>query len=388
MGNPSDVPRCSRSYVGRMSRATRQIETLIVGGGQAGLAVAYHLKQRRRHFLVVDANQRVGDSWRARWDSLRVFTPARYDGLPGWRFPARGWSYPTKSDVADYLETYAARFGLDVRTGVSVEALTRTQDGFVAVTDQDRYLADNVVVACGGYQFPLIPSFARDLDPGIAQLHSTQYRNTAQLSDGDVLVVGAGNSGAEIAVEVAGVHRTWLSGRDVGQEPVRAGGLLDRVLTPPFWFVLTRVLSVQTPLGRKARDSLSGQGLPLARVRRRAIAAAGVERVPRVTAVTQGLPVLEDGRRLRPRTIVWCTGFRPNFSWIDLPILDDDGRPRHNSGIVAAEPGLYFVGLFFLSHGGSSLIGGVGRDASRIAAHIDAQRTRKTPHPAASPVHS
>ena len=357
-----------------MSPATRHIETLIIGGGQAGLVVAYHLKQRHRPFTVVDASERVGDSWRKRWDSLRVFTPARYDGLPGWRFPARSWSYPTKNDVADYLEAYAARFELDVVTGVNVAALAQTQDGFVAVTDQYRYLADNVVVACGGYQFPRIPSFAANLESDIAQLHSSQYRTPAQLADGDVLVVGAGNSGAEIAVEVAAEHRTWLSGRDVGQEPVRAGGLRDRVFTPPFWFALTHVLSVRTPLGRKARDSLAGKGLPLARVRRRDIAAVGVERVPRVTGMDSGLPVLEDGRTLRPSTVVWCTGFRPDFSWIDLPIFDGDGQPHHDRGVVAAAPGLYFVGLFFLSTAGSSLIGGVGRDAARIAAHIVAHR--------------
>jgi putative flavoprotein involved in K+ transport len=369
-----------------MTPATRQVETLIIGGGQAGLAVAYHLKQRRRPVTVVDASERVGDSWRKRWDSLRVFTPARYDGLPGWRFPARSWSYPTKNEMANYLEAYAARFELDVATGVSVTAVARTQGGFVVLNDQHRYLAAHVVIACGGYQVPRIPSFAADLDSGITQLHSSQYRNPAQLPDGGVLVVGAGNSGAEIAVEAADEHRTWLSGRDVGQEPVRAGGLPDRVFTPPFWFALTRVLSVRTPLGRKARDNLAGKGLPLARVRRRDIAAAGVERVPRVTGIDHGLPVLEDGRTLRPSTVMWCTGFRSDFSWIDLPIFDSDGKPRHDRGVVAAEPGLYFVGLFFQSTAASSLIGGVGRDAARIAAHIAAHRAEVAHQQAASPI--
>jgi len=209
----------------------QRIETVIIGGGQAGLAVAYHLKSRGRPFVVLDANGRVGDSWRSRWDSLRVFTPARYDGLPGWAFPARGWSYPTKDEVADYLEAYAARFDLEVRTGVRVDRLTRDHDRYVVVSNQCRYAADNVVVACGAYQAPRLPSFAAQLDPGILQLHSSAYRNPTQLHHGPVLVVGAGNSGAEIAVEAARDHATWLSGRDVGQEPVRAGSLVDRVVT-------------------------------------------------------------------------------------------------------------------------------------------------------------
>ena len=355
------------------SGGSERFETVIIGGGQAGLAVGYHLARRERSVVIVDANQRIGDSWRERWDSLRVFTPARYDALPGWSFPAPRWSYPTKDEVADYLESYATRFGLPVRSGIRVDALSREHDGYVVSSGPNRYQADNVVVATGGYQAPRIPVFARALDPSIVQFHSSQYRNPAQLRDGGVLVVGAGNSGAEIAVESASGHQTWLSGRDTGQEPVRAGSLSDRLFTPPFWFLLSHVLTTRNPIGRKVRDQLSHKGLPLARVRRKDLVRARVERVPRVTDVRDGLPLLEDGAVLEVANVIWCTGFASDFSWIDLPVLDQGGQPSHQRGVVRSEPGLYFMGLFFQSAGTSSLIGGVGRDARHIARHITAR---------------
>jgi putative flavoprotein involved in K+ transport len=203
-----------------------QFETVIIGGGQAGLSVGYHLARRDRRFVILDANQRIGDAWRTRWDSLRLFTPARYDGLPGWPFPAPAWSFPTKDQVADYLEGYAAHFQLPVQTGVRVDGLSREGDRYVVAVGKNRYEADHVVVAAGAYQRPRIPAFAPELDPGIVQLHSSQYRDLSQLQGGGVLVVGAANSGAEIALEVSRDHRTWLSGRHPGQEPTRpeAGG--------------------------------------------------------------------------------------------------------------------------------------------------------------------
>ena len=351
-----------------------RVDTVIIGGGQAGLAVGYHLAKQERSFVILDAKERIGDSWRQRWDSLRVFTPARYDGLPGWSFPAPGWSYPTKDEVGDYLESYAARFRLPVRSGIRVDGLARENGRYLVTAGPSRYEADNVVVATGGYQAPRIPVFAADLDPAITQFHSTEYRNPSQLREGGVLVVGAGNSGAEIALESSADHPTWLSGRDTGQEPVRAGSLPDRLFTPPFWFLLSHVLTVRTPIGRKARKQLSNRGLPLARVRRKDLIRARVERVARVTGVRDGRPLLADGVVLDVANVIWCTGFGPDFRWIDLPVFDQDGEPRHERGVVQSEPGLYFVGLFFLSAGSSSLIGGVGRDARHIARHIDSRR--------------
>jgi putative flavoprotein involved in K+ transport len=346
------------------------LETVVIGGGQAGLSVGYHLSKRGLPFAILDANERIGDAWRKRWDSLRLFTPARYDGLPGWPFPAPDWSFPTKDQVADYLDAYAARFDLPVRTGLRVDGLSREADRYVVAAGDHRFEADHVVVASGAYQSPRIPAFAPELDPGIVQLHSSEYRDPSQLQEGGALVVGAANSGAEISLEVSKDHQTWLSGRHPGQEPFRPGSRWDRLLMPAIWFMLSHVLTMKTPPGRAAWRRLRSRGLPLARVRSKDITAAGIERVPRMAGARGGLPMLDDGRVLEVANVIWCTGFVPDFAWIDLPVFDEDGEPAHGRGIVGSEPGLYFLGLFFLYAGASSLVGGVGRDAKHIAKHI------------------
>jgi putative flavoprotein involved in K+ transport len=362
------------------------IETVIIGGGQAGLSVGYHLARRDRRFVILDANQRIGDPWRTRWDSLRLFTPARYDGLPGWPFPAPAWSFPTKDEVADYLEAYAARFDLPVRTSVRVERLSREGDRYIVAAGKSRFEADHVVVAAGAYQRPRIPAFAHELDPGILQLHAGQYCDPSQLQEGGVLVVGAANSGAEIALEVSRDHRTWLSGRHPGQEPYRPGSSRwDRLLIPVIWFMASHVLTVKTPMGRAVRRKFQigggrhSRGLPLARIRPKDITAAGIERVPRTTGARGGRPVLDDGRGLEVANVIWCTGSVPDFAWIDLPVFAEDGGPVHDRGIVGSEPGLYFVGLVFQYALASSLIGGVGRDAEHIADHIASREPNGRP---------
>lgn len=352
-----------------MEEAER-FDTVIIGAGQAGLAAGYHLARRGREFVILDAGERVGDSWRKRWNSLRLFTPAQYDGLPGWAFPARSWSYPTKDDVADYFAAYVERFELPVRTGARVDRLSKEGGAFVLLSGDRRFEADNVVVATGAYQSPRIPSFARALDTGIVQLHSSEYQTPSQFPEGDTLVVGAGNSGAEIALEASHEHRVLLSGRDTGQEPARAGSRADRLFTPPFWFLLTRVLTVKTPMGRKAREQFRSRGLPLARVRRKDLAAAGIERVPRTVGVQDGMPVLDDGRVLEVANVVWCTGYESDFAWIDLPVFDEEGAPLHDRGVVSSEPGLYFLGLYFLYAMASQLVGGAARDADYVVKHI------------------
>ncbi len=351
-------------------RRSERFETVIVGGGQAGLATGYHLAKRDRAFVILDASPRVGDSWRSRWDSLQLFTPRRYSSLPGWPLPATRGASPTKDELADYLEAYAERFRLPVRSGVHVNRLSKNGGRFVLEADGQRLEADNVVVASGAYRTPRVPDFAPELDSRIRQLGSTEYRNPAQLQEGDVLVVGAGNSGAEIAADVAGAHTTWLSGPDTGQIPVRYGGLLDRLLTPPIWFLASHVLTTGTPVGRRVRPRALTTAAPLERVRRKELAAAGIERVPRTTGVRDGRPRLEDGRVIDVANVIWCTGFRPDYGWIDLPVFGEDGEPAHDRGVVEEEPGLYFVGRFFLFGFTSALIGGVGRDAGHIAAHI------------------
>jgi len=346
------------------------VPTVVIGGGQAGLAVGHQLAQRGLPFVILDAHERIGDAWRQRWDSLRLFTPAGYNGLPGMPFPGSAHSFPTKDEVADYLEAYAARFDLPVRTGVRVDGLTKQGDRFVVAAGDRRFEAEQVVVATGGYETPSVPAFASRLDPTIVQMHSTEYRSPGQLREGGVLVVGAGNSGAEIALEASRGHQTWLSGRDTGHEPTRPGTVMDRLLMPVLWFMVTRVLTVKTPFGRAVKGKFRHRGIPLARVRRKDLAAAGVERVPRTEGVRDGQPQLEDGRVLDVANVIWCTGFMPDFRWIELRIEAEDGHPVHQRGVVGSEPGLYFVGQVFQYSLSSVLIGGVGRDAKFIAMHI------------------
>jgi putative flavoprotein involved in K+ transport len=196
--------------------SSRRTQTIVIGGGQAGLAVGYHLAKRGISFQILDANQRIGDAWRKRWDSLRLFNPARYAGLPGKPFPARGDTFPTKDDVADYLESYARFFHLPVQTGVKVDRLSKEGDCYVVTAGRQQFESDNVVVAMANYQNPRLPAFASQLDHAIVQLHSHEYRNPSQLRDGSVLIVGVGNSGADIGIEVARTHPTWMSGKETG----------------------------------------------------------------------------------------------------------------------------------------------------------------------------
>ncbi|MGH8829230.1 MAG: flavin-containing monooxygenase, partial [Jiangellaceae bacterium] len=289
------------------------------------------------------------------------------------------WSYPTKDDVAAYMSAYASRFGLSIRTGVQVTRLTRNGDGFVISAGDQRYETDHVVVATGACRTPRIPEFAADLDPSIVQLHSSAYRNPGQLRDGDVLLVGAGNSGAEIAYELSRTHRCLLAGRDTGHIPFKHGGASTRIVFPVVRFVGLHVLNRRTPIGRKLAEKLNAHGDPLIRIRPKELAAARVERVPRVGGVRDGLPMLADGRVLDVANVVWCTGYRSDFRWIDLPIFDAVGEPRHDRGVVGEAPGLYFVGLVFQYAEASEVLPGVGRDAEYVAQHLVARRTVSRP---------
>jgi len=355
--------------------ATEHAEVLVIGAGQAGLAVAYHLQRRGLQALLLDRNERVGDSWRARWDSLKLYSPAGRDGLPGMPFPARATSYPTKDEMADYLEAYASRFDLRVRPGTEVESLTQEDGRFVAHMGGFRVEAETVVVASGVFDKPHVPPFADELDPGLTQLHSSAYRNLSQLQDGPVLVVGASHSGADIAFEAASKHEVVLSGRDTGQLPASIETRRGRVLFRGLFFAGTHVLTVDTPMGRKMRTHVRHGGAPLLRYRRSDLRGAGVERVlERTVGVRNGLPVLDGGRLLEVRNVVWCTGFRPDFGWIRLPIeIGEDGYPVQYRG-ASTTPGLFFVGLPFLHSFASMLIGGAGRDADGVAEQIAAER--------------
>jgi putative flavoprotein involved in K+ transport len=353
-----------------------RVQVVVIGGGQAGLSVGYYLAQRGLSFVILEANPRVGDSWRKRWDSLRLFTPAKYDGLVGLPFPARPFSFPTKDQMADYLEAYAKHFNLFVRTGIRVDRLWHDGVRYRVEAGDARFEADHVVVAMSTYQAPRVPAFAQALSSNIVQLHSSEYKNPGQLHPGDVLLVGAGNSGADIAIEVARSHRTWLSGRHPGHVPFNIEAGLAHVVVPIlFRLVFHRLLTVDTPMGRRARPRVISKGGPLIRVKPADLIAAGVQRTPRVTGVRDGKPMLADGRVLDVANVIWCTGFHPGLSWIDLrtPLYGADGEPVHERGIVPGEPGLYFVGLHFLYAFSSTMIHGVARDAERIADTIQAR---------------
>jgi putative flavoprotein involved in K+ transport len=278
--------------------------------------------------------------------------------------------------MADYLESYATRFSLPVRTGVKVDRLAKEAGRYLVSAGDRRFEAEHVVVAMATYQSRRVPPFARELDPGIVQLHSLDYRNPSQLRDGDVLIVGAGNSGSEIGLELARTgHKVWMSGRDTGHLPFRIDGKAARafLLSLVLRFVFHRVLTMDTPMGRKARPHIVSKGGPLIRVRPSVLAAAGVDRVPRTAGTRDRKPLLEDGRVLDVANVVWCTGFNPGFSWIDLPVFEKDGEPIHRRGIVTGETGLYFLGLHFLYAMSSTMIHGVGRDAEHIADTIAAR---------------
>jgi putative flavoprotein involved in K+ transport len=357
-----------------------RVDTVIVGAGQAGLATGYCLAARGRDFVIIDGHERVGDAWRQRWDSLRLFTPAAYDGLPGIPFPAPPHAYPTKDEMATYLEAYAARFALPLILRTVVTRLVRPETRYVLSADNWCIEADHVVVATGGFHRPRVPAFASALDARILQLHSAQYRGPGQLQDGPVLIVGAGNSGAEIALDVAARHTTWLSGRDTGRLPLvlRGRGLRGRL----FWWLASHVLTVDRRIGRAVKRREFTHGAPLIRVRHEDFEAAGIRRVPRTIGARDGAPVLEDGSVAEVANIIWCTGFRADFAWIDLPVFGSDGYPVHYRGVVEGAPGLCFVGLPFLYSLGSSTVGGVGRDAEYIARYIAGPRQ---PRPARAP---
>jgi putative flavoprotein involved in K+ transport len=361
---------------------TQQIDTLVIGAGQAGLSAGYHLKKRGMNFLILDADEQIGDHWREHWDSLRLYSPARSDGLPGMRFPASAYAYPTGREMGDYLDAYATRFSLPVRSGMRVDHVRPAGDGqggYVVSAGGEQFEAAQVVVATGSFQTPHVPEIARHLDPGIRQLHSSEYRNISQLQNGPVLVVGLSHSGADIAFETAAAHRTFLSGKAHGQLPF---AVIDtwraRIVWPIVAFVASHLLTIRTPIGRKMAIEVRKGGGPLLRVRVPDLDRVGVERfAARTFGTRDGKPVLDDGTVLDVANVIWCTGFRQDYGWIELPdAVDEDGWPRQQRG-VAPSPGLYFLGIPFQYAFTSMLVGGAGRDAGYVVDRI-AKRIRTT----------
>ncbi len=350
-----------------------------------------NLKQHGIDPLVFTADKRVGDPWRQRWDSLRLFTPTFYDGLPGMPFPATDAEHlPTKDEVADYLESYAGRLGLQVRLGAEVHAVRRTDAGLLLETSRGPVTAQQVVVAAGAFRVPQLPPFAAELGRDIRQLHSSHYRNLDSLQPGDALVVGAGNSGTQIATDIHEAdptRRVWLAGRDTGRIPRR---LLGRDIFR--WLVPTVLrLPVDSGPGRLILARTAGRGDPVFADVHARMVAAGVERTGRMVGVRDGRPVVQgESGEVTPEVgnVVWCTGYRPDFSWIDGLPVDEHGRPRQQRGEVLAMPGLYVIGLHLLYRLSSSLIGGVGADAAYVAQRIQRRLERGTADAESSSAHA
>ena len=340
--------------------------TIIIGAGQAGLAMGYHLSMINEDFIIIDENEKVGDSWRRRWDSLLLFTPAQYNSLPGFPFPSERGTYPTKNEMADYLEEYVKKFKLPVRLNVRAKHLSKKRHGFEINTGKGILTSDRVVIATGTNPVPRVPDFAKELDKSIFQIHSSQYVNPDSLPPGQVLVVGAGTSGVEIAIELAGKRKTLISGNPTFHipDPVfrYAGGL--------YWWLIRNLLTVRTPIGRKARKSILRGGSPLIRVSASDLDLAGVDRIPRIAGIKNGKPRLDDGHIVEVSSIVWATGYKPDFSWIDPDITDGTGWPVTKKGLSTTVEGMYFMGMLFQYGLTSGLVGGVGRDAAYIGKHI------------------
>ncbi len=321
---------------------------------------------------VLDAAP-VGQSWLDRWDSLTLFTPRRFSALPGMPFPAGAGRYPTRTEMAGYLTAYARRFDLPVETGVPVRRLSRDASGFLARTSSGVIRARHVVVATGPFQRPRRPAASRGLDPAVGQLHSSQYRRPADVAGGAVLVVGGGNSAAQLAVELA------AAGRDVTVvSPGPPWYLPEDILgvSMYWWIYLTGVLNAD----REARVSryIRARGDAIVGTRLRTLVRRGRVRLftQRVTGAHEHDVVLADGTVVPVTSVLWCTGFDPNTSWIDVPgATKEDGTPTHSRG-VSPVAGLHWMGLPWQTRLNSSIIDGVDRDARATARRIRAALRR------------
>lgn len=342
-------------------------EVVVIGGGQAGLATARELIRHGIAPVVLDASEEVGQSWRKRYDSLRLFTPSQYSSLPGLPFPRRNDHYASKDEVAEYLVAYARHFGIDVRLRCRATRVVREGGHFVVeVNGTQRITTDVVVIATGTLQTPFVPPFARLLGESVQQLHSSEYRNNSQLPPGDVCVVGAGNSGVQIAEELARERSVDLS---LGEMPKR---LPQRFLGRDiFWWM--DILGMMDARAEEKATSAAGSIPIIGTDLKRLVRSRAVRTVPRVANATTGALLLEGGRRLQVDNVIWATGFVHDFGWIDVPGALEDGKPLHTDG-VSIVPGLYFVGLPWLATKGSGFLGWVGRDAGRLAEVIAAQK--------------
>jgi len=341
-------------------------DVVVVGGGQAGLAIGHHVAQRGLRFVILDAGPEIGHVWRSRWDSLTLFTPAQYSGLPGMAFPSPKDTYPSKDDVASYLQAYVSAFDLPVRFNAKVTSLTQRDGAYVVATADEEFTASHVVVATGPFQVPFVPPVAGDLDEAVFQIHSADYRNPAQLPEGRVLVVGGGNSGFQIAEELAMTRKVDLA---VGK---RVPALPQRLLGKDLFWWLSAIgfmkVSTDSRLGRRLaqRDVLIGSSP-------RGLRHSGVTLRKRLASAAGRRAIFDDGSEQDIDAIVWATGYRSDFSWIDIPTIKDErGGVIHRRGVTDT-PGVLFIGLTWQHTRGSALIGFVDDDAAFIAGRIDSR---------------
>ena len=352
---------------------TGPIDVLVIGAGQAGLALGYHLRAAGLRFVLVDAAPRIGQSWRTRWDSLRLFTPAEFCSLPGLAFPAPAGTYPGKDDVAAYLESYARTFELPVQLHTSVRRVTRDADGtFLATTDNGEIRARQVVVATGPFQTPYVPPVAAGLGSSVVQVHSAGYRTPEDLPSGRVVVVGAGNSGLQIAEELAAAGRSVTLA--VGSRPRT---VRQRPLGKDLFWWLTRTRLIDKPADSRLARRFQARELVIGTSWRR-LRRAGVALRSRLIAADGRIVSFADGTSLDADAVVWATGFRSHYDWLAVAGAVADGRPRHTRGISPV-PGLSYLGLPWQHTRGSALLGFVRSDAAWLAEHITAQARRTTP---------
>jgi putative flavoprotein involved in K+ transport len=339
------------------------LDVVVVGGSQAGLAMAWHLTQQGRRFVVLEAGPEVGHVWRSRWDSLKLFTPAQYDALPGLAFPAPADTYPTKDPVADYLQTYAATFDLPVRLSARVTRLSKSDDGFEVQTADQTYRARQVVVATGPFQVPFVPPMAAKLDASVTQVHSAGYRNPQALPEGPVLVVGGGNSGFQIAEELAATRTVDLSiATRYPMLPQRRAG------KDLFWW-LTRLGLLRVTVNSRPGRRMSRRDFVIGTNRKR-LERAGVRFRPRLVDAEGRTVRFADHRLLEDvGVVVWATGYRSDYAWIHIPGVVREGHVVHRRGVTEV-PGLYFLGLSWQHTRGSALLGFVNDDAAYLADRI------------------
>lgn len=350
----------------------KHVKTVVIGAGQSGLAVGYYLKKSNEEFTILDSGNGVGNSWRERWDSLRLFTPSQYDGLPGFKYPAARGTFPTKEEMADYLSNYAKKYSLPVELNTRVLELNKSGDSYEIITSKGKIYANNVVVATGTNPKAFVPAFASGINKNIVQIHSSEYKNPQLFPASNTLVVGAGTSGVEIAIELSKSRTTMLSGKPTPHIP----DFIFRYFGRLYWLFAYFILTIKTPIGRKVKPIITTSGGPLISVSINEVNEAKVERLPRLKRVENGLPLLDDGRILGVASIVWATGYKPDFSWIKFDVVDENGWPKTYRGIAEKFEGLYFAGMIFQFGLTSGLVGGVGRDAAYVLNHLH-KRNRK-----------